>query len=161
MPIDPRANSPVQLTAPAPLPHVSRRALRRVRDFLPPACTCPNCGTQVRLVNNSELYGREFGSWPYAYACADLSCYVGVHPDTDLPLGTLADKGLREARKRSKAAFQEVQRVMRWSRNEAYSWLAQAMKLPQAETHFGWFDHENCELARDTCNHFLKTRRAA
>ncbi|MFG8677889.1 zinc-finger-containing protein [Pseudomonas aeruginosa] len=87
--IDPRANSPEKLVPPAPLPHVSRGALKRIKHPQPIPTGCPHCGGLVRLVSNRVIYGREYGDWPYAYACTGTGCgaYVGLHPDTDVPLG--------------------------------------------------------------------------
>lgn len=153
MSVDPRAYSPVQLAAPHPLPFVSRRALRRVKDFKPAPTECPYCKLgEVALVSNSEIYGREYGDWPYAYLCHCCHAYVGVHPGTDIPLGTLADKPLREARKVAKAKFISLQRAKGWGRTRAYQWLADAMGLPKSETHFGWFNEESCAKADLVCS---------
>ncbi|MGU1892195.1 hypothetical protein ACSEO2_29510, partial [Pseudomonas aeruginosa] len=67
--IDPRANSLEKLVPPAPLPHVSRGALKRIKHPQPIPIGCPHCGGLVRLVSNRVIYGREYGDWPYAYAC--------------------------------------------------------------------------------------------
>lgn len=109
--IDLRALSTKKLDAPHPLPHVSRKALKRIKDALPKPTACNCCSAPVELVENSEIYnGRSFGDWPYAYLCRSCGAYVGLHPDTDLPLGTLADKRLRDARKVSKAPFEMIWR---------------------------------------------------
>lgn len=151
MAIDPRANSPVQLAAPHPLTHISRKALKRVLDWLPPPTECPYCTSPVKLVLNSEIYGRPYGEWPYAYLCGGCKAYVGVHKHTDIPLGTLACYELREARKSSKSAFHDLQSAKGWTRNQAYSWLAVAMALPKEQTHFGWFDLHHCAKASKVC----------
>ncbi|MFY3305270.1 zinc-finger-containing protein, partial [Achromobacter xylosoxidans] len=78
--VDPRSRSKTQLTAPAPLPYVSRRALARVRDRIEPPKACHCCGGQVRLISNAEIYGREYGPWPFAYLCSQCGAYVGLHP---------------------------------------------------------------------------------
>src|SRR5690606_31465936 len=96
--VDPRAYSEGKLVPPAPLPYISRQALHRVKDWMPPPSCCPYCGGPVRLVKNCEIYrGRAYGAWPYAYWCQPCDAFVGLHPETDLPLGTLADRELREA----------------------------------------------------------------
>lgn len=155
MPVDLRAHSPVQLAAPHPLPFVSRKALSRVKDFKPAPACCPNCGAAVHLVSNAEIYGREYGDWPYAYLCETKCSYVGLHPQTDLPLGTLADRDVREARKKAKAVFFQVKARTGWSRNECYGWLASEMCLPKSETHFGFFDAQFCANAQAHCEAFL------
>lgn len=154
---DPRCKAPAKLVPPFPLPHVSRRALARVKDWLPPPQTCHYCSGPVVLAANSEVYGgRSFGDWPYVYLCRFCSAYVGLHPDTDLPLGFVADDVTREARKEAKRAFQRMTIMLfshykRDARERAYDWLSFAMGIPRHETHFGWFDFERCEKAREVC----------
>lgn len=152
MPIDNRAYLPHPLDAPAPLPHVSRRALMRVRDALPPPEQCPYCQGPVRLVNNAEIYnGKSYGKWPYAYRCAPCDAYVGLHPDTDIPLGTLAMAPLRQARQQAKQAFFDLCRRRSWERNDAYPWLAKQMGIEQEVCHFGMFDEHQAQRAGQIC----------
>ncbi|MNF67309.1 hypothetical protein D3C84_491190 [compost metagenome] len=147
MQIDPRANSTEHLVAPAPLPHISRRALKRVKNPLPTPTVCRYCAGQVELVNNSAIYRREYGDWPFAYRCSDCDAYVGLHPDTDVPLGTLANPQLRAARNKSKAAFHARMKKMGLSRTLAYQWLAGRMGISIDQCHFGWFELEACAIA--------------
>lgn len=136
-----RAASPEKLPPTPPLPYISRRALRRVKDALPPPETCPYCGGPVRLVENSEIYrGRSYGDWPYAYRCGPCDARVGLHPGTDLPLGTLANAELRSLRVEAKAQWQRVVQGRGWGRSQGYKWLAEEMGIPAAECHFGHFD---------------------
>jgi len=152
MSIDPRANAPERIAAPAPLPHVSRRALKRVKNPLPIPTACRYCGDSVVLVNNSEIYnGRTYGDWPYAYLCSGCRAYVGLHPDTDIPLGTLANDQLRKDRNASKAVFHRLKEDRGFSRTLAYQWLAGQMGISVDECHFGWFEHEQCAQASRVC----------
>lgn len=156
MPIDPRADSEQKITPPSPLPYVSRRALRMVKDPAPKPVICPYCGSTVRLVNNEDIYGKPYGEWPYAYYCNDdnnifCDAYVGVHKNTDIPLGCLANGELRSFRKSAKTAFFHVIEVKKWTRNHAYRWLAEKMSIPKEECHFGMFDIERCRIAEELC----------
>lgn len=152
MQIDPRANAPERIAAPAPLPHVSRRALKRVKNPLPAPTDCRYCGECVGLVCNSEIYnGRTYGDWPYAYLCSGCRAYVGLHPDTDVPLGTLANDRLRKDRNLSKDMFHKFKENRGLTRTLAYEWLAAQMGIPVAECHFGWFEHEQCAQALRVC----------
>lgn len=139
--IDPRAYSDEKIEPPEPLPYVSRRAIKRVRAPLPTPETCDCCGSgAVVLTKNSEVYrGRSFGYWPFVYLCKHCGAYVGLHPGTDIPLGTLADKRLRDARKRGKAAFLEILDALDLPREQAYRWLAHKLEIPEQECHWGWF----------------------
>lgn len=164
MAIDPRAFSTVKLTPPSPLPHVSRKALQRVMDPMPIPTCCQNCGGAVELVNNIEIYQTQsYGDWPYAYRCVDIACdsFIGLHPDTDLPLGTLADRPTRFARKTCKKPFERIWRGKLMTRKTAYRWLANALGIQPSECHFGLFDVERCHLARDLCEDFLEHAHAS
>lgn len=157
MPIDPRANAPERIAAPAPLPHISRRALKRVKNPLPIPTDCRYCGGCVELVSNSEIYnGREYGDWPYAYLCTDCKAYVGLHPDTDIPLGTLAALQLRKDRNTAKDAFHRVKEQRGFSRSLAYQWLAGKMGIEVDVCHFGWFDQDECAKALALCTQDLE-----
>lgn len=152
--IDPRANSSEKLAPPHPLPYVSRKALKRVTDWVEPPEQCPNCGSPVELVNNSEIYGREYGDWPYAYRCFDhkgCDSYVGLHPNTDLPLGTLADSFERQARKDNKRHFMAWKELNGWTQNQTYAWLASRMGIPAEQCHWGFFGVERANLAGAIC----------
>lgn len=159
MNIDLRVVLTEKIEPPFPLPHVSRKALRRVKNPLPIPETCRYCGprTPVFPAHHEEVYGygRSYGEWPYVYLCESCGAYVGLHPHTDLPLGTLADKDLRKARKQNKAKFNRLMTQAMLSRSEAYQWLAEAMSIPAAECHWGWFEIEQCEQAGRLCEQRL------
>jgi len=147
--VEPRAQSEEKLTPPTPLPHVSRRALARVKGPLPVPTVCRYCQGVVELVGNETVYGSPFGQWPYLYLCTGCRAYVGLHPDTDIPLGTLADKDLRLARKSAKALFLAANEDV--SRSSAYQWLADQMGIDVSDCHFGWFDIHQCRQAKVAC----------
>lgn len=158
--VDPRSRSKVKLDAPAPLPHVSRRALARVRDRIAPPRACHCCGGKVRLTDNSEIYGgQSFGDWPFVYRCTECPAYVGLHPDTDLPLGIMADRVTIAARKEAKAVFQRLTRERFGdNRNAAYAWLAQAMGIAPSTCHFAMFGRERAAHAAQVCRLELESR---
>lgn len=129
-------------------------AAERVKNRLPVPETCRYCGSKVKLVNNSFIYGKPIGKWPWAYMCVEQSCnsYVGLHPFTDIPLGTLANEALREARSAAKSAFNPL-----WikdgpmKRSAAYAFLAQSLSIPQGQCHIGWMEVEQCKQAIMIC----------
>lgn len=136
------------LPAPEPLPYVSLSAIKRVKDPLPIPTECPYCGGTVRLVNNREIYGAPIGSWPFAYHCQQCcEAYVGVHQDTAIPVGFMADKELRKARQTAKISFHEMLYVSRRSRSEGYRWLSVQLGISVNKTHYGWMDMIQCEQA--------------
>jgi hypothetical protein len=128
----------------------SRRAVARVLNPSPIPTACPFCGAVVTATNNDAIYGKSIGTWPWAYMCENKEChsYVGMHPLTNIPLGTLADTKTREARKLTKALFEPLHgKAGQMKRTEAYGWLANKLDIPVGECHFGWFDVAMCRRA--------------
>ncbi len=158
--VDPRSRSKTKLQAPSPLPHVSRRALARVRDRIEPPQACHCCSGPVKLTNNRDIYnGHSFGDWPYVYRCTQCQAYVGLHPDTDLPLGLMAGRATVSARKDAKGVFQRLTRERFGNdRNAAYAWLAKALGIAPSICHFGMFGQEQAERAGQVCRMALGSR---
>lgn len=127
----------------------SRSATASVTNPLPAPTACPYCKSAVQLVENDVIYGRHYGrhygEWPWAYRCAPCDAYVGLHPFTNIPLGTLATAPVRDARKQAKAHFNPLWQNGEMSRSEAYAWLAKALRIANVnECHIGWFDIDRC-----------------
>lgn len=130
----------------------SRSATARVRNPLPVPDVCEHCGGACKIVNNTEIYGREYGEWPWAVLCTGCRAYVGLHPFTGIPLGTLATPEIRRARSAAKDAFNPIWQSGRMSRTQAYSWLAQALDIDDVEKcHIGWFGVEQCAAVVRAC----------
>lgn len=136
----------------------SRKALARVKDPLPVPTTCRHCDGSVRIVGHAAIYhGRTYGDWPWVYRCEDCSARVGMHPFTNLPLGTLADNALRDIRNRCKKPFEKIWQDGRMGRSQAYRWLADHLGKSIAECHFGLFEAPDCERAERLCLDYLST----
>lgn len=154
---DPRINDKNKIDAPGPLPHVSRKALTRIPYCLEKPTSCHYCNGTVTIKNNSAVYKNPIGDWPYIYICSDCSAYVGLHPHTDIPLGTLADKSTRQARSENKKHFLLLSNLNRdKTRTEMYQWLADEMQLPIHECHWAHFNKEQAERAGLFCQMALK-----
>lgn len=142
----------------------SKKAIARVKDPLPAPTICryEGCGGAVRIVNHAEIYhGRTYGDWPWVYCCEDCGARVGMHPFTNLPLGTLADESLRKVRDICKKPFEQLWRSGKMGRSEAYRWLAGQMSKSIAQCHFGLFEVEDCERARQLCQDRLDMAQTA
>jgi hypothetical protein len=70
-----------------------------------------------------------------------------MHPQTEIPLGTLADEATREARKHCKEPFEALYQTGKMTRDQAYQALADKLGIPKEECHFAWFDAQRCEQA--------------
>jgi len=129
----------------------SRKATARVKDPLPTPCQCHYCLDVVEIRHHDDIYGRAYGEWPWAYVCVNCGAYVGMHPFTAIPLGTLADKATRDARKTCKPAFERLWKSGKMNRSEAYQWLAKKLGITVDKCHWGMFDAATCIRARDLC----------
>jgi hypothetical protein len=126
----------------------SKKAIARVSNQLPVPTTCRHCDAEVKIAPHSEIYrGRSYGEWPWVYLCTGCGAYVGMHPFTNIPLGTLATEEIRAARTHCKIPFQRLYKSGVMGRTEAYAALAAALEIPMSECHFGWFDVEMCKRA--------------
>jgi hypothetical protein len=114
---------------------------------------CPECGATPRIVSGRTIYPHRQDLWSKSFwACTDCGkAYVGCHPGTKRPLGTLATKELRAARSRAHAAFDPIWKSRRMRRSEAYKWLAGQLGIKPADCHISWFDVETCERVVDAC----------
>ena len=107
---------------------------------------CRYCGSPVVYTSNAEIYGKEYGTGK-CYLCRNCRAFVGVHPGTDTPLGTLANEELREWRKEAHFWFDRIWKkpTRITTRYNAYGYLAKKMGLPRGETHIGMFEIEQCK----------------
>ncbi|MCY1371039.1 zinc-finger-containing domain protein [compost metagenome] len=81
-----------------------------------------------------------------------------MHPQTAIPLGTLATASLRQARKVAKEPFERLWRPHHSKRTSAYEALAKHLGIEVESCHFGWFDEETCYKARDWATAELRRR---
>lgn len=128
----------------------SRKATKRVKNPVPAPDDCRFCGGDVRIAEHKEIYrsGQNYGDWPWVYLCRDCRAYVGMHPFTNIPLGTLADDETRRMRKAAKKPFEQLHRSGRMTRDQAYQALADKLGISVALCHFGWFDAATCRRAQ-------------
>jgi len=103
---------------------------------------CPYCGKEPEYVDSSVLYGTSYGM---VYLCRQCDAYVGVHEGTDQPKGRLANKELREWKKKAHAAFDPLWQNKHMKRKEAYTWLSEKLGTPRNYTHIGMFSVETCK----------------
>lgn len=136
--------------------------------------TCPYCKTPAVCVNGGEVYK---GNVPHLqeklfWVCFACDARVGTHyddPDPDykgplpVPLGSLADKGTREARGYAHTMFDKL---WRWkmdrdnmskhdARKSAYAWMAKAMDLKPEDAHIALFDKRLCYKLMRTCRPYV------
>lgn len=107
----------------------------------PAPAECIYCNAEVKLVSNAEIYGKKYGNG-MCYKCSQCDAYVGVHPDLVTPLGVLADRELRNLKKKAHSLFDPIWQNKKHkgkARNSAYRNLADKLKIEQKDCHFGHF----------------------
>jgi hypothetical protein len=125
---------------------------------------CPYCGEASVFKRTSEMvYRKDFGP---IYLCRNYprcDAYVGVHKNTTTPLGRLANRELREAKKLAHAHFDPLWqakikfqsgpkgKAKAMARTAAYTWLAQQLCIDVSRCHIGEFDVEMCQKVVRIC----------
>jgi len=104
---------------------------------------CPYCEQKPEWVNNKEIYGKSIGKSYMIYLCRKCDASVGCHRNTKIPLGTLADRKTREARKKAHEQVDMLWQSGRYTRDEVYKLMAQWLGLK--EVHIGSSDREMCK----------------
>ena len=117
---------------------------------------CPYCKQETELIDSVLIYGKPYG---LIYACRDCDAYVGVHKGTTRALGRLANKELRELKKKAHHYFDKLWMSGQMTRTEAYSWLSLELGLPISFTHIGMFGPDTCKEAIHLSKNKLKHER--
>lgn len=118
---------------------------------LPPIC--PYCDQPSVQFGGLKLYPhrQDLASKTF-FLCEPCDAFVGTHKGTNKPLGTLANKPLREQRKLAHATFDPLWKEEQYSRGEAYRRLTKAMNLSRDACHIGMFNLEQCKQVIQLCN---------
>lgn len=120
---------------------------------------CPYCGSTAELKKSRDVYPHARQDYGVFWVCpGDCDAYVGTHSNSTqhAPLGRLANKELREWKKKAHAAFDPMWQkshadYLGFSRHDAYDWLTQQMgRVKQA--HIGECDVSECRQIVEICN---------
>lgn len=130
-----------------------------------PNIKCPYCGSQAFLRPASVLkkHDPKYANEKF-YVCARYpfcDSYVRAHADSQLPMGTLANKALRRKRRDAHIALQSLLDSGLMTRKEAYRWLQVQMGLPADEAHIGKFSERRCEEVIRLCRRFQHPKSSA
>lgn len=120
-------------------------------DLYPKKCNL--CGGEVIYTSNSMIYGSEYGSGK-CYFCTNCGAYVGTHkPRPKEALGILANTEMRGMKMKCHELFdrkweeEPTYRKKKIERKKAYRWLAEKLKIPYRECHFGYFNMDMLDKA--------------
>ncbi len=104
---------------------------------------CPYCGQDSKLVDSIEVYGTHYGD---LWMCKPCDAYVSCHEGTEVAMGRLANKYLREWKKKTHEAFDTIWKKKIMTRTEAYMWLSEELGIPPEYMHIGMLGVDNCKL---------------
>lgn len=111
---------------------------------------CPYCGAKAELMDSAAVYRKSYGM---IWACLPCNAFVGCHKNSanHPPLGTLANKELREWRKRAHAVLDPLWKSGRMRRRAVYQILDDAMGLAKGQAHIAMFNIEQCQEVIRIC----------
>lgn len=124
---------------------------------------CPVCGSQA-LLRPASVVRKHAAPGEKVYVCARYpacDCYVSAHRESCLPMGTLADKPLREKRRQAHLSLNRLWEQGYMTKKEAYRWLQLQFGLPESEAHIGRFSEFRCQQVIELCGRFTRTCKKA
>ncbi len=110
-------------------------------NFWKDGLTCPYCKKNAKWCENKEKYGRNFGKSYMCYWCKDCDSYVGCHENTRRPLGSMANKELRQLRMKCHDLIDKFWKEGNMNRKEMYRMLNEKFGRT---VHIGWSNEEEC-----------------
>lgn len=125
---------------------------------------CQYCGAPAVLRPASDVHGGGHRVDGYVYACSRYpfcDSYVSAHPDTRRPMGTLANRALREKRAKAHRVFNLLWERGHMTKKEAYRWLQMLFGLPEDMAHIAQFSDYRCEKLMCECQRFLDHAQGA
>jgi hypothetical protein len=123
---------------------MSKKRKKKERKVISPPI-CPYCGDTSIYTDSSRIYGRSYGGVWLCINYPQCDSYVGCHGTSKSPLGRMADKELREWKKRAHAVFDPLWREGQFSRTEAYQLLSKFLEISIEQAHIGMLDVDQCK----------------
>lgn len=102
---------------------------------------CPYCEKPANYGPNEEFYGKRYGKSYMCYYCKPCDAYVGTHQNTKKPLGTMANRELRDWRKKAHLIIDQLWKSGELKRSQVYAKLAEHFG---EEVHVGESDVKRC-----------------
>lgn len=125
--------------------------------------TCPYCHAPAQLRPASSIYGIHTKDCAAKlYVCSRYpacDAYVQAHKATGLPMGTLADKSLRQKRMQAHRTFNQLWEKGFMRKQDAYAWLCVRLGIPEADAHIANFSEYRCDQVISLCKEFLNAQR--
>lgn len=120
---------------------------------------CPYCDRLAVLLSGVDVYPhRPDLDDRLFWVCRVCDAWVGCHPGTARPMGTLANESLRRSRRSAHAAFDPLWRSGVMTRKQAYTWLAGALNVAIEDCHIGMFGASKCRRVVKVSQEYLQAR---
>ena len=126
---------------------------------------CPYCGAEAKLRSATVVYGdATLNKNGYVYVCdryPACDAYVAAHAGNKLPMGSLANRDLRNKRIHAHHAFDQLWKSGRMTKKEAYRWLQMQFGLPREQAHIAMFGEYMCDRLIRECTETAKKMKIA
>lgn len=122
---------------------------------------CPYCGATVELRSADGIY-KENKNQTMLYVCRNYpacDAYVRVHPGTNIPVGTMANRKLRVLRETAHTYFDRLHTSGIMTKEEAYYWLANLIQAPLGKAHIGYLGEYYCKRVMQESMNLLNSPR--
>lgn len=106
---------------------------------------CPKCKQQVEIITEMRLYNRVHDGSKYI-GCYECNLYVKLDKRTGKPLGYMADRKTRLARKEAHKYLDKVWRDGILTRDEAYQYLRDNLHKSRSEGHIAKLNKTECDI---------------
>ena len=109
---------------------------------------CPYCGSHTILRSADGIY-RENARNDMLYVCKNYpacNSYVRVQRGTKIPLGTVANRELRELRAEAHRQFDKLYKHGYMGKHDAYQWLGGILGVPAKQAHIAQLSLLSCNL---------------
>ncbi len=124
---------------------------------------CPYCGSLVTKRAASYVYGKNAKPDTFLYVCdrypACDSC-VAAHTKSGLPMGTPANKTLRNKRIAAHKALDRIWENGYMTKEQEYIWLQAKLDMPANVMHIGKLNEYYCNRIIYECNRAYRNMRA-
>lgn len=119
---------------------------KKKKGMHPSGMRCPYCGGTLTLRSADGIY-HDNSNNTMLYVCSNYpqcDAYVRTHPGTTIPVGTPANRKLRNLRNEAHRHFDQLYRSGFMSKQDAYLWLAALLQAPLSQAHIGYLGEYYC-----------------
>ena len=123
---------------------------------------CPYCGSLVTKRAASYVYEKNAKPDTFLYVCdryPACDSYVAAHTKSGLPMGTPANKTLRNKRIAAHKALDRIWENGYMTKEQVYIWLQAKLDMPANVMHIGKLNEYYCNRIIYECNRAYRNMR--